>query len=305
MAQITDPTKPVSLRDAVPASPPVTVAEMPKSRLVVYIVLTAIIFLLAGLLIATLIAGGGDSGVTQAELRDTVEEVVGTQIAAVQPVAAGPDGGMNRDELQQMINQEVNTQVAALIPTNTPIPPTPTRLPPGVADDDDAFLGPEDAPVVIVEFSDFQCGYCGRFYEETLPKIREAYPEEVKFVYRDFPIFGDDSVRAGMAAECADEQGKFWDMHNRLFEIHNSQTQVTLSQETLVSFAEELDLDTEAFDECLTSERYLEEVMTDYQTAVAYGFRGTPGFVINGVVYSMGAQPFEVFKGIIDSELAS
>jgi protein-disulfide isomerase len=229
-----------------------------------------------------------------------VNQAVGTEVAGVQPIG---EGGASQADLEQMVNQAVETQVQALIPTTTPIPPTPTRIPNPVADDGDAFLGPEDAAVTIVEFSDFQCSYCGKFYDETLPRIREAYPDQVKFVYRDFPIFGEDSARAAMAAECAEEQGKFWEMHNYLFDTHNAAEPVTMDQSTLVSIAGELDMDTDAFSECLSSERYMEEVLNDYQTAQQYGFRGTPGFVINGVVYTMGAQPFEVFDRIIQSEL--
>ena len=108
-----------------------------------------------------------------------------------------------------------------------------------------------------------------------------------------------------MAAECAAEQDMFWEMHDRIFAIHKEASAPTLSQETLVSFAEELDMDTEAFETCLAEERYMDEIIGDFQAAQAYGFRGTPGFVINGVVYSFGAQPFEVFDAIIQQELAA
>lgn len=294
-----------------------------SSRQAIILVLTAAIFLLAGLLIATLALGGSDDGINEDELQSAVQgavgteiaafqpgdelqqmvdQAVGTQVAGLEPIPAG-DGGVNQADLQVMIDQAVGTQVQALIPTNTPIPPTPTRIPNPVVDDDDPFLGPKDALVTIVEFSDFQCSYCGKFYDETLILIREAYPDQVKFVYRDFPIFGEDSARAAMAGECADEQGKFWEMHNYLFDTHKEAEPITMDQTTLVSIAGELGMDTDSFAECLSSERYMEEVLADYQTAQQYGFRGTPGFVINGVVYSMGAQPFEVFDRIIKSEL--
>ena len=130
------------------------------------------------------------------------------------------------------------------------------------------------------------------------------YPDEVKFVYRDFPIFGEESYRAGMATECAEEQGHFWDFHDRLFVrlIENEGT--PLNDETFISYADELDMDTEAFTECMATDRYAEEVLADYQAAQDYGLRGTPGFVINGVVQAIGAQPFEVFQQIIEAELA-
>jgi protein-disulfide isomerase len=172
-----------------------------------------------------------------------------------------------------------------------------------VAEEDDAFRGPADAPVVIVEFSDFQCGYCGRWYQQTLPEILETYPEQVKFVYRDFPIFGEESLNAAMASECAEEQGAFWDYHNRLFDRLTNSEPANLTQETFVRYATDLGLDADSFSECLTSQKYLDEVVADYQAAQEYGFGGTPGFIINGVVYAIGAQPFEVFQGIIEGEL--
>jgi protein-disulfide isomerase len=244
---------------------------------------------------------GGADTLNEDDVRRIVAEAVGTQIAAL-PAAGGSDA--SSAQVQQMVDEAVATQVALLRPTNTPIPPTPTVIPRGVAEDDDAFLGPADAPVVIVEFSDFQCGYCGRWYDETLPLILATYPDEVKFVYRDFPIFGEDSLRAALATECAEEQGKFWEMHNRLFTRLNAREEAALSEETLVNYAQELGLETRSFSECLSSQRYFDEVLLDYQVAQAYGLRGTPGFVINGVVYTIGAQPFDVFDQIIQSELA-
>jgi protein-disulfide isomerase len=158
--------------------------------------------------------------------------------------------------------------------------------------------------VVIVEFADFQCGFCDKFYNETLPTIRQTYPDQVKFVYRDFPIFGEPSAQAAMAAECANEQGKFWDMHDMLFsKLHNAEVAFEISQDSLISLASDIGLDTDSFTQCMTSQRYLDEIVKDYQTAQAYGLRGTPGFVINGVVYTFGAQPFDVFDRIIKAEL--
>lgn len=211
---------------------------------------------------------------------------------------------MNPQQVQQAIDNAVATQVQALIPTNTPIPPTPTLIPNDVAFDGDPYVGNADAPIVIVEFSDFQCSYCNRFAEETLPQIMAAYPDQVKFVYRDYTIFGEDSVSAAEAAQCANDQGKFLDMHNRIFANHNAASPLALNQETLVSFADEIGLDKDTFTQCLSSDQYRQEVMDDFAAAQAYGFQGTPGFIINGVVYTFGAQPFDTFKQIIDAELA-
>lgn len=215
--------------------------------------------------------------------------------------SAGGDG-LSANEVRNI----VGTEVAALRPTNTPIPPTPTIIPVEHYADDDAFLGAEDAKVIIVEFSDFQCGYCGRWYETTLPQILEAYPDDVKFIYRDFPIFGEPSIMAAMAAECAEEQdpAMYWEMHNRLFDRLNNQDDVPLDADTLAGYADDMGLDVDDFETCLDDERYLDEITNDFRAAEAYQLRGTPGFVINGVVYAIGAQPFEIFDGLIKAELA-
>lgn len=260
-----------------------------------------VLVIAAVLVLALASSPGNEDALSEDDVRRIVAEAVGTEIAAL-PAAAGSDA--SSVQVQQMVDEAVGTQVALLRPTNTPIPPTPTIIPRGVAEDDDAFLGPADAPVVIVEFSDFQCSYCGRWYDETLPLILANYPQEVKFVYRDFPIFGEDSLRAALATECAEEQDKFWEMHNRLFDRLHEEEKPVLSEETLVGYAQELGLETRGFSECLSSQRYFDEVLLDYQVAQSYGLRGTPGFVINGVVYTIGAQPFAVFDQIIQSELA-
>jgi protein-disulfide isomerase len=273
----------------------------PRSRALLYglgITFVAI-FLVAFLLTLS----SNNSSLSKDDVRQIVAEQIGTQIAAA-PVNNASGAGISSDQLQQMVAEAVGTQIATLIPTSTPIPPTPTVIPRAIAEDDDPFQGPADAPVVIVEFSDFQCGFCGRWYKETLPQILAAYPTQVKFVYRDFTIFGEESVRAATAADCANEQGKFWEMHNRLFDRLENQENTPLNDDTFISYAGELGMDTTAFSQCLTSERYVNEVLADYSAAQQYGLQGTPGFVINGVVYTMGAQPFQVFDGIIQSELA-
>lgn len=298
-----DTIRPVSLRDTEPQMP-VPLPQNGSRGSVVFafaggIMLTIVVMLI---LFGALYDNG--DALTDEDVRGIVAEAIGTQ-NALQPPAMADDGSVDPAAIQQVVNDAVGTEVALLKPTNTPIPPTPTVIPVGVAEEDDAFLGPDDAPVVIVEFSDFQCGYCGRWYADTLPQILDAYPDEVKFVYRDFPIFGEDSVRAAMATECAEEQdtGAFWAMHNRLFDRLTTQEQTPLSEDALVTFAGDLDLDTAAFRECLSSQKYFDEVLADFRAAEAYGLRGTPGFVINGVVFPIGAQPFTEFKRIIDSEL--
>jgi protein-disulfide isomerase len=271
---------------------------------VLLLVITAFAFLMTGAFLTLLLTQDDTSSLDSEQVRRIVAEALGTQAATSNTGFQAFQSSANPDDIQSLVDRAVSTQVAALVPTNTPIPPTPTRVPNIDAADDDAFHGPDDAPIVMVEFSDFQCPYCARFYRETLPQILEKYPNEVKFVYRDFVIFGEDSARAAMATECAEEQGKFWEMHDAIFDSRAAEAPPSLSQETLVSYAANLELDTDAFVECLASERYSDEVVNDYQAAVNYGFGGTPGFLINGRHVS-GAQPFQTFDQIIQQELES
>jgi protein-disulfide isomerase len=187
-------------------------------------------------------------------------------------------------------------------PTQTPAPEaavstTPQRY--DVSVDDDPYLGPEDAPVVIVEFSDFNCGYCRKWYQESLQTIMDQYPNQIRFVYRDYPLLAESSVTAAQAAQCAYEQGAFWEFHNALFDREEPKT-----LDTYLLFAEEFNLDIDDFQACYDSERTMEEVENDATFAANLGIRGTPTFFVNGIPL-VGAQPIENFFTLIDSELAN
>jgi protein-disulfide isomerase len=167
--------------------------------------------------------------------------------------------------------------------------------------DDDAVEGDADAPVTIVEFSDYECPFCERFYSQTLGQIREEYVDtgKVKIVFRDYPLpFHAQAQKAAEAAECAGEQGKYYEMHDLLFEKG-----VAGGVSSFKGFASEIGLDTSAFDSCLDSGEMAAEVLRDMQDGQAAGVQGTPGFIINGQLVS-GAQPFSAFKQVIDAELA-
>ena len=187
----------------------------------------------------------------------------------------------------------------------------PTELAPSVPNapvdmkkliDDDTIKGDKDAPVTIVEFSDFECPFCARFYSQTLNQINEKYIKtgKVKFVYRDFPLgFHPNAQKAAEATECADDQGKFWEMHDKLFELG-----VKGGVSSFKEFAVDLGLDATKFNDCLDSGKYVSEVKKDMADGSAAGISGTPGFIINGKLIS-GAQPFSVFEQIIEAELNS
>lgn len=160
-------------------------------------------------------------------------------------------------------------------------------------------LGPEDAPIVIVEFSDFQCPYCARFHDQTLQPLLDAYPGKIRFVYRHFPLstIHSSAFQAAEASMCAYEQGAFWPYHDGIYE-----NQAKLDTELYIQLATDLGLDVESFRTCLENEEYQGLVQSDMDFAVSLGVRSTPTFFINGVPF-IGAQPLDAFKQVIDSEL--
>ena len=163
--------------------------------------------------------------------------------------------------------------------------------------DDDPYLGAVDAPVVIVEFSDFFCGYCRRHFDQTFTPLLENYGEYIRYVYRDFARLTPESAPASEAAQCAFEQGKFWEFHTDFFSKQES-----LGRELYLETAANYELDIEAYTACLDERRYLDEVEIDGLDGQLAGVRGTPGFFINGQILS-GAQPYNIFERMIQREL--
>lgn len=164
-------------------------------------------------------------------------------------------------------------------------------------------LGRADAPVTIVEFSDFQCSFCKKFWADTLPKLKDDYisPGKVRFIYRHFAILGNFSEQAAMAAECAGEQGKFWQYHDRLFA---GQGGLGFTQSKLEQYGREIGLKAANFRKCLATEKYRKKVEGETGVAASLGARGTPTFFVNGR-FLVGAQPFEVFQSVINQELSN
>jgi protein-disulfide isomerase len=187
-------------------------------------------------------------------------------------------------------------------PTANQQPSQPQRI--EVSLDDDPVKGSPDAKVTIVEFSDFQCPFCQRFFLQTLPQIEEKYIKtgKVRFVYRDFPLnFHQYAQKAAEAAECADEQGKFWEYHDILFQKLSEWA--TVGESKFKEYAQQLGLDMQKFNQCLDSGKYANEVQKDYNDGLKYGVSGTPTFFINGIKI-VGAQPYSVFEQIIEQELS-
>lgn len=199
------------------------------------------------------------------------------------------------------IKKEIGTLPAGGAVPTAPTAPTAPSGPVDVSLDDDPVLGDADAKVTIVEFSDYECPFCGRYFTQTYPQLKKDYVDtgKVKIVFRDYPLpFHSNAQKAAEAAECADDQGKFWEMHNKLFS-----NQQSLGVANLKKYAGELALDQAKFDECLDSGKYESEVQNDLNEGGAYGVSGTPSFFVNGIML-VGAQPYSEFKKLIDAELA-
>ncbi len=168
-----------------------------------------------------------------------------------------------------------------------------------VSEDDDPWIGAKDAKIVIVEFSDYACPYCAKFVLEVEKKILENYKNIIRIVFRDFPVHGESSYKAAEAANCAREQGKFWEYHYLLFE-RQKEWYNNLSK--LLDYAEELGLDLGKFKGCLDSGKYRQEVEKDFRDGLSYGVQGTPTFFINDDMV-VGYKSYEEFVRLIEERI--
>ena len=160
-------------------------------------------------------------------------------------------------------------------------------------------IGPADAPITIVEFSDYQCPFCRRWHDEVYEPLLAAYPGQIKMVYRHLPLTSihPDAFAAAEAAMCAGEQDAYWLYHEKLFSSES------LGSQVYTQYAQDLNLDVETFEACLTGHKYQAAVEADSNFAIDLGIRSTPTFFINGLAI-VGAQPLDVFQQVIDKELA-
>jgi protein-disulfide isomerase len=183
----------------------------------------------------------------------------------------------------------------------------------GAVTDDGRIRGRADAPLTLLEYSDFTCGYCGKFFRETWPRLQAKYIEtgKVRFVYRDYPRSDQGiGVEAAVAARCAGAQGRYWPMHDRLFSERGR-----LDSGLFKGYAKGIGVDETAFAKCFDEREYLESIFRDRQEANRWGFHGTPGFILmrtaggptekEPAVAIPGAVPFEDFAEEIDRMLAT
>jgi len=214
--------------------------------------------LLMGYLASEIVRGGG--------LRATPPGSAAVPVAAAAPMPAGPAPG-------------------ALVQVSTEGRP---------------FRGPANAPVTVVEFTDYQCPFCRRHFDSTLTPLLAQYGDRVRYVVRNFPIpsLHPMAVSAAQAAECANDQGKFWEYHDRLF-----QTEIA-STETLKSMARQLGLNTSRFNRCLDSGEKADIVEQDVRDGVAAGVAGTPSFFVNGRFID-GWVPVSTFGAVVEQALGN
>lgn len=163
---------------------------------------------------------------------------------------------------------------------------------------DDPSIGSAEAAVTIVEFADFECPF-SRDSSFILRELATVYADNIYYIYRDFPLTDLHAMaqKAAEAGECAQDQGKFWEYHDKMY-----QNQTSLNEESLVAFAQSLNMNVTEFESCLDSGRYAEEVLDDYEAGLASGVRGTPTFFINGNRIA-GSIPRDILEAIIQSIL--
>ncbi len=249
-----------------------------KKTIIFASVIVTIALLFNGL--AYLKGGSGDSGAPSGDISATIEKGIEDYIQKQQEVAAKAQAEANK-------------------------PKTVT----GDFTDDDAVLGDKNAPVTLIEWSDYECPFCKRHFTQTYPQIKEKYIDtgKVKMIFRDFPLGFHDplATEQAMAAECAREQGgdnTYFAYHDLIFENTTSNGR-GMQKEKLYELAEEVGVNKAKFTECLDSEKFKAEVKKDISDGGKAGVSGTPAFLVNDKFIS-GAQPFSAFEQAIEAELA-
>ena len=182
----------------------------------------------------------------------------------------------------------------------------------GLVPVDGRKCGPDSAPVKIIEMSDYQCPWCKRFVDTTEKEVEEQYVSEglVQIEFRNFAVTGgnqpkqvNEATLAAEAAECANDQGRYWEYHYKLYAEQQGENQGAFLPERLKQFAADLGLDQEGFDACLDSHRHYDEIMQERQEAASLGARGTPTLVVNGTMVP-GYLPFDRIQPLIEEALA-
>lgn len=232
------------------------------------------------------------------ELRELPGIVIGGHV-----IQTGVDAQSLDTVIDALLQEQKTGSLPETVITVTPSPTPDTDFEPETV----AVMGSPDAPVTITEFTDYQCPFCQRHALQTMPGLKEYIDSgKVRYILKNFPLtqIHPNAVIAGEAAECAGEQGKYWEMHDKLFETQKQWEGNSDPLKVFKGFAKELGMDEKAFETCVSSDRYKDKLMADQQEGINAGVSGTPAFFINGQFLN-GAQPLDVFKQIIDKMLAS
>lgn len=163
------------------------------------------------------------------------------------------------------------------------------------------ILGNPNAKITIVEFGDYQCTFCYKFHDETMKKINDKYieTENVNFIYKDFPLNGGQSILASEASYCAQKQNKFWEYHNTLYDNWGGENTGWITENVLLGFARDVELNLDDFSQCLENSEFRQKVLDNEQFGREIGINATPSFLIfndNELYRIVGAQPFEKFE---------
>ena len=170
-------------------------------------------------------------------------------------------------------------------------------------------LGSKDAPITVIEFGDYQCFYCHKFFNNTEDAIVKNYIDtgKVKMIFKDFTIIGQDSITAANAAHCAQEQGKFWEYHDALYNNWSGENTGWASITNLARIGKQIGLNQDQFNQCMTQAKYMQVVQGSASDANTLGLTGTPDFFIiapdNSITKVVGAEPYEAFDQIFKSKL--
>lgn len=164
--------------------------------------------------------------------------------------------------------------------------------------------GDKNAKVTVIEFADFQCPFCEKFFTQTEPSLIKDYADKgkIKFAFRNWAFLGQESTYAAQGAECANEQGKFWEYHDYLYSHQGQENSGTFNKDKLEGFAPSIGLDADKFRNCLETDKYAEKVKEDYTAGQGAGVNGTPATFVNGILIS-GAVPYATFQQAIDTAL--
>lgn len=240
---------------------------------------------------------GAESVERSAWLTTPVAILVGALLISGSVLYSGGAGAGTADLLKA-----AGQPVAAV--SQQPSAPTDAKA---LVGDKSASIGNLNAPVTIVEFSDFQCPFCRSFWSDTYGQLKKEYIDtgKARLVFRNFPLsFHPASHVSALAGACALEQGKFWEFHDKIFSEQAKQGQgtVTYGASEIKLWAQQIGLNSKQFNSCLDSSKYATQIDTDVQAATDAGVNGTPTFFINGSTL-VGAQPFSQFKQTIDAAL--